>query len=121
MSGSPAPRPRGSGWSRAPYRPGEHEAAALELAQRFAERPPLALSLAKQVLDHGLDATLEEAMVREVDHAILTSLSGRGRGAEGGVHPWLSRRWSPPAAARPRAGRTGPRGPSSPATGPRRR
>lgn len=58
--------------------PGEHESAALELAQRFAERPALALSLAKQVLDHGLDATLEEAMVREVDHAILTSLSGEG-------------------------------------------
>jgi 2-(1,2-epoxy-1,2-dihydrophenyl)acetyl-CoA isomerase len=58
--------------------PGEHETVALELAQRFVERPPLALSLAKQVLDHGLDATLEEAMVREVDHAVLTSLSGEG-------------------------------------------
>jgi enoyl-CoA hydratase/carnithine racemase len=58
--------------------PGEHEAVAQELAQRFVERPPLALSLAKQVLDHGLDATLEEAMVREVDHAVLTSLSGEG-------------------------------------------
>jgi enoyl-CoA hydratase/carnithine racemase len=57
---------------------GEHEAVALELAHRFVERPPLALSLAKQVLDHGLDATLEEAMVREVDHAVLTSLSGEG-------------------------------------------
>lgn len=58
--------------------PGEHETAALELARRFAERPPLALSLAKQVLDHGLDATLEGAMLREVDHAVLTSLSGEG-------------------------------------------
>lgn len=58
--------------------PGEHEAAAVELAGRLAERPPLALSLAKQVLDHGLDATLEDAMLREVDHAILTSLSGEG-------------------------------------------
>jgi len=55
---------------------GEHEAVALDLAHRLAERPPLALSLAKQVLDHGLDATLEGAMTREVDHAILTSLSG---------------------------------------------
>ena len=55
---------------------GEHEAAALALARRLAARPPLALSLAKQVLDHGLDATLEGAMTREVDHAILTSLSG---------------------------------------------
>jgi enoyl-CoA hydratase/carnithine racemase len=55
---------------------GEHEAAALALARRLAERPPLAVSLAKQVLDHGLDATVEGAMTREVDHAILTSLSG---------------------------------------------
>ena len=57
---------------------GEHEATAMELAGRFAARPPLALSLAKQVLDHGLDATVEEAMAREVDHAVLTSLSGEG-------------------------------------------
>lgn len=58
--------------------PGEHETVALELAHRLAQRPPLALSLAKQVLDHGLDATVEGAMAREVDHAILTSLSGEG-------------------------------------------
>ena len=55
---------------------GEHETAALALAHRLAARPALALSLAKQVLDHGLDATLEGAMLREVEHAILTSLSG---------------------------------------------
>lgn len=55
---------------------GQHESAALDLARRLAQRPPLALSLAKQVLDHGLDATLDGALVREVDHAILTSLSG---------------------------------------------
>lgn len=55
---------------------GTHEYAALELARRLAERPPLALGLAKQVLDRGLDATVEDAMTREVDHAILTSLSG---------------------------------------------
>lgn len=57
---------------------GQHEQVALELAARIAERPALAVSLAKQVLDHGLDATLDEAMVREVDHAVLTSLSGEG-------------------------------------------
>ncbi|MBA2952723.1 enoyl-CoA hydratase/isomerase family protein [Nocardioides sp. MAH-18] len=57
---------------------GEHEEAALDLARTLAQRPPLALSLAKQVLDHGLDATMEGAMAREVDHAILTSLSGEG-------------------------------------------
>ena len=57
---------------------GEHETVALELAHRLAQRPPLALSLAKQVLDQGLDGTLEQAMGREVDHAVLTSLSGEG-------------------------------------------
>lgn len=58
--------------------PGEHESTALDLARRLAERPPLALSLAKHALDHGLDSTLEGAMTREVDHAVLTSLSGEG-------------------------------------------
>ena len=57
---------------------GEHETVAMDLARRFVDRPPLALSLAKQVHDHRLDATLEGAMTREVDHAILTSLSGEG-------------------------------------------
>lgn len=57
---------------------GEHEQVALDLARRMAARPALSLSLAKQVLDHGLDSTLDEAMTREVDHAILTSLSGEG-------------------------------------------
>lgn len=57
---------------------GQHEEVALELARRVAARPPLSVSLAKQVLDLGLDATIEEAMAREVDHAVLTSLSGEG-------------------------------------------
>ncbi|NHC23176.1 enoyl-CoA hydratase/isomerase family protein [Nocardioides sp. IC4_145] len=57
---------------------GEHETAALDLAHRLADRPPLAVSLAKQVLDQGLDATFGEALAREVDHAVLTSLSGEG-------------------------------------------
>ncbi len=57
---------------------GEHERVALELASTMADRPPLALSLAKQVLDQGLDATFGEALAREVDHAVLTSLSGEG-------------------------------------------
>ncbi|MEQ4523101.1 enoyl-CoA hydratase/isomerase family protein, partial [Nocardioides kribbensis] len=58
--------------------PGQHEEVALELARLVAARPPLSVSLAKQVLDLGLDATIEEAMAREVDHAVLTSLSGEG-------------------------------------------
>ncbi|MFC0110685.1 enoyl-CoA hydratase/isomerase family protein [Kibdelosporangium aridum] len=55
---------------------GEHEKVALELAARIAARPPVATSLAKQALDRGLDATLDEALATEVDHAILTSVSG---------------------------------------------
>lgn len=50
-----------------------------DLAARLADRPPLALSLAKQVLDQGLDASFGEALAREVDHAVLTSLSAEGR------------------------------------------
>jgi len=55
---------------------GEHESAALDLAHRMAQRPALSLSLAKQVLDGGLDSTVDQAMGREVEHALLTSLSG---------------------------------------------
>lgn len=58
--------------------PGEHENAALDWARRLAERPPLALGLAKRVLDEGLDAGVDAAMAKEVDHAVLTSLSGEG-------------------------------------------
>ncbi|WP_244928194.1 enoyl-CoA hydratase-related protein [Nocardioides sp. W7] len=58
--------------------PGEHETVALEIARRIAQRPPLSVSLAKRVLDEGLDASFEEALGREVDHALLTSLSGEG-------------------------------------------
>jgi 2-(1,2-epoxy-1,2-dihydrophenyl)acetyl-CoA isomerase len=57
---------------------GEHEKVALDLAGRVAARPRVAVSLAKRVLDLGLDATLEEALATEVDHALLTSLSGEG-------------------------------------------
>ncbi|MEI5675170.1 MULTISPECIES: enoyl-CoA hydratase/isomerase family protein [unclassified Nocardioides] len=58
--------------------PGEHETVALEVAHRVAARPALSVSLAKRVLDEGLDASFEEALGREVDHALLTSLSGEG-------------------------------------------
>ncbi len=57
---------------------GTHEEAALEMAATVASRPPLSASLAKRVIDAGADATLEEAMTTEVEHAILTSLSGEG-------------------------------------------
>ena len=57
---------------------GAHEDVALEMATAIAARPPIAVSLAKRVLDTGADATMEEAMATEVEHAILTSLSGEG-------------------------------------------
>ena len=78
------------GWARAKEllllgeRVSGSQAAAMGLVARAApsgtheERPALALSLAKRVLDGGLDSTLEEAMGREVEHAVLTSLSGEG-------------------------------------------
>lgn len=55
---------------------GAHEATAMELARRIAARPPVATSLAKRSLDLGVDAGLDQALATEVDHAILTSLSG---------------------------------------------
>lgn len=55
---------------------GKHEDVALELAMRVAARPRTAASLAKRVLDLGVDSGLAEALATEVDHAILTSLSG---------------------------------------------
>ena len=53
-----------------------HSDDGLDLARRMAERPALSLSLAKQALDAGLDSTVDGAMAREVEHALLTSLSG---------------------------------------------
>src|SRR5204863_8757754 len=54
---------------------GEHERVAGDLAARLAQRPPVALQLAKRVLDLGLDGTVEQALAAEVDHALLTSLT----------------------------------------------
>lgn len=65
---------------------GEHETTALDLARRMAERPALSLSLAKQVLDAGLDSTVDGAMLREVEHALLTSLSGEGEAPREGFN-----------------------------------
>ncbi|GAA1656765.1 enoyl-CoA hydratase/isomerase family protein [Actinoplanes couchii] len=55
---------------------GEHEALAGELAVKLVERPRAALQLAKRVLDLGTDSTLEQALAVEVDHALITSLTG---------------------------------------------
>jgi 2-(1,2-epoxy-1,2-dihydrophenyl)acetyl-CoA isomerase len=63
--------------------PGEHERVALELAARLAAQPPLALALAKQALDRGVDCALEEAMAAETDFAALTVAPGQDSGAGG--------------------------------------
>jgi 2-(1,2-epoxy-1,2-dihydrophenyl)acetyl-CoA isomerase len=55
---------------------GTHEEAAIALALRVLERPALAVSLAKRVIDLGVDSTEEQAMATEVDHALMTSLAG---------------------------------------------
>jgi 2-(1,2-epoxy-1,2-dihydrophenyl)acetyl-CoA isomerase len=51
---------------------GTHEEVAASLASRLREQPPLALTIAKQSLDRGIDSALEEAMATEVDFAALT-------------------------------------------------
>ncbi|TIC86472.1 enoyl-CoA hydratase/isomerase family protein [Nocardioides sp. GY 10127] len=55
---------------------GTHEDVALDLARRMAARPRLSTSLAKRVLDAGVDAAIEQSMATEVEHAMLTALSG---------------------------------------------
>ncbi|MEU3708525.1 enoyl-CoA hydratase/isomerase family protein [Streptomyces catenulae] len=56
--------------------PGRHEAVALELAAVLAARPPFALALAKQLIDEGLDGTVDQALAREVAAAQITGGSG---------------------------------------------
>ena len=56
--------------------PGQHEQVAAELAARLADQPPLAMVLAKQALDHGIDCALEQAMAAETDFAALTVAPG---------------------------------------------
>lgn len=51
---------------------GAHEAAALEIAERLATRPPHALRLAKRLLDDGLDSTIDAALDAEVEAALDT-------------------------------------------------
>ncbi|MBZ5733988.1 enoyl-CoA hydratase/isomerase family protein [Nocardioides sp. TRM66260-LWL] len=55
---------------------GTHLEEAVALAHRLAERPPTAVALAKQALDRALGEGLEDAMAREVEHAVLTTLTG---------------------------------------------
>lgn len=55
---------------------GTHEEMALDLAREIVAKPPTAASLAKQVIDLGMAATIHEALATEVDHALVTSVSG---------------------------------------------
>jgi len=54
----------------------QHEQVAAELARRLADQPALAMVLAKQALDRGIDCALEEAMAAETDFAALTVAPG---------------------------------------------
>lgn len=60
---------------------GSHEAVAGELAAELAARPPHALALAKSLLDAGLEGTFEQALDREVDAAVSTTMSGEAETA----------------------------------------
>ena len=55
---------------------GQHEQVAAELATRLTDQPALAMVLAKQALDRGIDCALEEAMAAETDFAALTLAPG---------------------------------------------
>lgn len=54
---------------------GKHEDAAREIATHVASRPPVATAIAKQAIDRGIDATLEEALAHEIDHSLITRKS----------------------------------------------
>jgi 2-(1,2-epoxy-1,2-dihydrophenyl)acetyl-CoA isomerase len=59
---------------------GEHESVALALAHACADRPPIALELAKRVIDEGMSSSLDEMLEREVDNAMVTRDSGEAAG-----------------------------------------
>jgi 2-(1,2-epoxy-1,2-dihydrophenyl)acetyl-CoA isomerase len=55
---------------------GDHETVALALARACAGRPPVALGLAKRVVDEGLNRSVDQMLEREVDNAMITRTSG---------------------------------------------
>jgi enoyl-CoA hydratase/carnithine racemase len=59
---------------------GQHEAAADALARRCRDAPQGSLRLAKAALDDGLDATVGQALDREVDDALVTMATGESAG-----------------------------------------
>lgn len=62
--------------------PGLHEQAALELAARIVAQPATSAGLAKRTIDLGFAGDLETALATEVEHALITSLSGEGAAAQ---------------------------------------
>ena len=60
---------------------GAHEAAAFELAERLAAKPPAALRIAKRLLDAGAQSTVAEALDAEVDAALATLDTGENAAA----------------------------------------
>lgn len=58
---------------------GEHEQAALQLAQQICQRPAVSTAMAKTVLDRGIDSTFDAALATEVDHALITRHSNEAR------------------------------------------
>ena len=58
-------------------------AGGIAKAQRLAAQPPVALALAKSLLDHGMDSSVPDAFEREVDAAIATMATDEAQvGAE---------------------------------------
>lgn len=55
---------------------GAHENAALHIAGELAAKPPVALRLAKRLLDDGMQSSVAEALDAEVDAALATIDSG---------------------------------------------
>ncbi len=51
---------------------GAHEAAAFELAERLLTKPPVALRLAKKLLNDGQQTTLAQALDAEIEAALNT-------------------------------------------------
>lgn len=56
--------------------PGEHEAAALELARKLRDRPRAAVSRAKFAVDRGAQSDIGTAYEVEVDYALAARVSG---------------------------------------------
>ncbi|MEU4889901.1 MULTISPECIES: enoyl-CoA hydratase/isomerase family protein [Streptomyces] len=84
-SGFTAEEARGWGLVNEVVPDGEHRRYALELAGRLLDKPPLALALAKETLDRGLGAGLEETLAMEVDLSMRVVGTGTGSDPRAGT------------------------------------